>query len=66
LSVEKFRREAEECRRLAAASHNAADRAFWLNLVERWKALEAGTAARPVKDKSRSRLKRQPELSAEA
>jgi hypothetical protein len=39
-SHEEFRRRADECRRLAAAARNASDRAFWLGLMERWRALE--------------------------
>jgi hypothetical protein len=39
-SHDEFQRRADECRRLAAAARNARDRAFWLGLVERWRALE--------------------------
>jgi hypothetical protein len=35
-STDLFRRRANECRRLAAAARNANDKAFWLELVERW------------------------------
>jgi len=65
VSVEQFRRRADECRRLAAASRNASDKAFWLALVERWQALENQTVARPVRDKSQSPRRRQPEMLAE-
>jgi hypothetical protein len=34
----------KECRRLAAAARNADDRAFWLGLAERWKAVESRSA----------------------
>ena len=64
MSVEQFRRRADECRRLATASRNASDKAFWRALVGRWQALESQSAARPVRDKSRSPLRRQPEISA--
>ena len=62
VSIEQFRRRAEECRRLAAAAPNASDKAFWLGLMERWQALESQSAARPARDKSR--LRGQSELSA--
>ena len=56
---DEFRRRADECRRLDAAASDASDRAFWMNLVERWQAVETQVAARPARDKSR-----QSELSA--
>jgi hypothetical protein len=62
VSVEHFRRRADECRRLAAAATNASDKTFWLGLVERWQALEIQKAQQPVK--SRSPLKRQSELAS--
>jgi hypothetical protein len=31
----------KKCRSLAAAARNADDRAFWLGLAERWKAVES-------------------------
>ncbi len=34
----------KKCRRLAAAARDADDRAFWLGLVERWKAVESRSA----------------------
>jgi hypothetical protein len=37
-STDLFGRRANECRRLAAAARDAADRAFWLELAERWQA----------------------------
>ena len=61
MSVEQFRRQADECRRLASMARNANDKAFWLGLVERWQALETQSAARSPRDKSRPR--RQSELS---
>jgi hypothetical protein len=64
VSVEQFRRRADECHRLAAAACNAADRAFWLGLAERWQALESQKLRQPVRDKSR--LRGQSELSAVA
>ena len=33
-----------KCDRLAAAARNANDRAFWLGLAERWKAIESRSA----------------------
>jgi hypothetical protein len=67
VSVEQFRRRADECRRLAAAASNDSDKAFWLGLVERWQALESQKLqqALRVRDKSRSPLRRQSELLAE-
>jgi hypothetical protein len=64
VSVELFRRRADECRHLAAAATNASDRAFWLGLVQRWQALENQKAQHPVRDKSGSPLSRQSELAA--
>jgi hypothetical protein len=42
---DEFERRADECRRLAAAARNDSDRAFWLDLLERWQAVES---RRPV------------------
>jgi hypothetical protein len=63
VSIELFRRRADECRRLAAAATNASDKAFWLGLVERWQTLEIQTARQPTRDKFLP-LRRQSELSA--
>jgi hypothetical protein len=63
VSVEQFRRRADECRSLAAVARNASDKAFWLELVERWQALEIQKAQQPVRDKSQSPRRRQSELS---
>ena len=63
MSVEHFRRRADECRRLAINAHNAGDKAFWLGLVERWQALELRQAQQSVRDKSRPSLRRRPELA---
>ena len=63
MSVEHFRRRADECRRLASDAHNAGDKAFWLALVERWQALEVRQAQQSVQDKSRPPLRRRPELA---
>lgn len=67
MSVEQFRQRADECRRLADIAGNDSDKAFWLGLVERWQALENQKAqqALRVRDKSRSPLRRPPELLAE-
>lgn len=65
MSVEQFRLRADECRRLADAARNAADKAFWLNLLERWRALESQKLCQPVRDKSRSPLRRRSELAVE-
>jgi hypothetical protein len=62
VSVDEFRRRADECRRLAAAARNANDKAFWMGLVERWQALETQTVERPRREKPKSR--RHSELSA--
>jgi hypothetical protein len=40
VSIELFRRRADECRHLATAARDANDKAFWIALVERWQALE--------------------------
>jgi hypothetical protein len=64
VSAEQFRRQADECRRLASVARNASDKAFWLGLVARWQALEIQQAQQPVRDKSRSPLRRHPELAA--
>jgi len=45
-STDLFEQRASECRRLAAAARKGSDRAFWLELVERWKALESQSARR--------------------
>jgi hypothetical protein len=63
VSVEHFRQRADECRRLATVARNASDKAFWLGLVARWQALEIQHAQQPVRDKSRSPLRRQAELA---
>ena len=63
VSVEHFRRRADECRRLATDAHNAGDKAFWLGLVERWQALELRQAQQSVRDKSGPPLGRRPELA---
>ena len=67
MSIELFRRRADECRRLASAARNASDRKSWLELVERWKALESQKLQQALRgrDKSRSPLRRQSELLAE-
>jgi hypothetical protein len=65
VSVEHFRRRADECRRLASVARNASDKAFWLGLVERWEALEIREAKQPVRDKSRAPFRLQSELLAE-
>jgi hypothetical protein len=52
VSVEHFRRRADECRRLAADASNASDKAFWLGLVARWEALEIQKARQPIREKS--------------
>ncbi len=59
MSVEHFRRRADECRRLASAARNASDKTFWMGLVERWKALESQKLRQLVQDKSRSPVRRQ-------
>jgi hypothetical protein len=61
--LDEFRRRTEECRRLAAAARNAADRAFWTGLADRWQALETQTSERPRREKPKS-SRRHPELSA--
>jgi hypothetical protein len=67
VSVEQFRRRADECRRLADLASNDSDKAFWLGLVERWQALESQKLqqASRVRDQRRSPPRRQSELLAE-
>lgn len=40
-STDLIQQMTKECRRLAAAARSADDRAFWLGLAERWKAVDA-------------------------
>jgi hypothetical protein len=54
MSVEHFRRRAQECRRLAINARNPGDKGFWLGLVERWHALEIQKAQQPIRDKPRT------------
>jgi hypothetical protein len=65
VSVEHFRRRAEECRRLAIDARNASDKAFWLELVECWQALEIQKARQPIRDKPRTPRRRQFVLDAD-
>jgi hypothetical protein len=66
-STDLIQQRTKECRRLAAAARNASDKAFWLELVERWKALESQKLqqALRLRDKSRSPLRRQSHLLAQ-
>jgi hypothetical protein len=66
VSVEHFRRRADECRRLATDAHNASDKAFWLGLVARWEVLELQKAQQPAQDKSRTARRRQSVLASES
>ena len=59
MSVEHFRRRADECRRLAINAHNASDKAFWLGLVTRWEALESQKLQQAAQVKPRPPLRRQ-------
>ena len=43
-STDLIEQMTEKCRRLAAAARNADDRAFWLGLAERWKAIDSRSA----------------------
>jgi hypothetical protein len=63
VSVEHFRRRADECRRLAIDARNASDKAFWLGLVARWQALET-RETQPLRDKPRTPRRRQSELAS--
>jgi hypothetical protein len=38
---DEFERRVDECSRLAAVARNDSDRAFWMGLVERWRAVES-------------------------
>ena len=61
VSVEHFRRRADECRHLASVARNASDKEFWLGLVERWQALEVQKLQQPARDKFRSPFRRRSE-----
>jgi hypothetical protein len=43
-STDLIQQMTKECRRLAAVARNADDKAFWLGLAERWKAVESRSA----------------------
>ena len=43
-STDVIQQMAKECRRLAVTARNADDKAFWLELGERWKAVESRNA----------------------
>ena len=43
-STDLIEQMTKKCHRLAAAARNADDRAFWLGLAERWKAIESRSA----------------------
>jgi hypothetical protein len=45
--LDQFRKQAEECRKLAALVPLAEDKAFWLRLAEEWEKL-AQVADKPV------------------
>jgi hypothetical protein len=64
VSVEHFRRQADECRRLASVARNASDKAFWLALVARWKALESQKLQQAAQVKPRPPLRRQSVLAS--
>ena len=66
MSVEHFRRRADECRHLASVARNASDKAFWLGLVERWQVLEVQKTQQPVRDKPQSPRRRQSASMPEA
>ena len=63
MSVEHFRRRAEECHRLAIDARNASDKAFWLGLVQSWQALGLQKARQPIRDKTRTPRRRQSVLN---
>jgi hypothetical protein len=65
VSVEHFRRRADECRRLAIDAHSTSDKAFWLGLVARWEALEIQKAQQAAQVKPRHPLRRQSALLAD-
>ena len=46
-STDLFQQRVNECRRLAAAARKASDKVFWLELVERWQAVENRSARHP-------------------
>ena len=62
MSLEHFRRRADECRRLATDAHNAGDKAFWLGLVARWEMLESQKLQQAGQVKPRPPLRRQSTL----
>jgi hypothetical protein len=47
-TADEFRKQAEECRQLAATALKAIDKAFWLRLAEDWLKL-AQEADKPTK-----------------
>jgi hypothetical protein len=59
VSIEHFRRRADECRRLADDAGNASDKAFWLGLVARWEVLEIQKLQQVTQVRPRSPLRRQ-------
>jgi hypothetical protein len=56
---DEFERRTDECRRLASAAQNDGDKAFWLDLLERWQAVERRHPVRAVR-RRRGRLKAVP------
>jgi hypothetical protein len=64
VSIEHFRRRADECRRLATHTRNASDKAFWLGLVARWEVLESQNLEQAAQVESRSPLGRQSLLAS--
>jgi hypothetical protein len=62
VSIEHFRRRADECRRLAFVARNASDKAFWLGLVARWEMLESQKLQQAAQVKPRPPLRRQSTL----
>jgi hypothetical protein len=64
VSIEHFRRRADECRRLATDARNTGDKAFWLGLVARWEVLESQNLEQTAQVKSRSPLRRQSVLAS--
>ncbi len=46
--AERFRKEAEECRRLAAMARSQPDKVAWLRLASDWTELRLATAGRCV------------------
>jgi hypothetical protein len=46
--IDKFHNHADECRRMARATHDLATKAVWNRMADRWLTLAANEAARTL------------------